>query len=196
MPDANELDRLISAEVCRFERAELRRGKLGTADRERVLGDTLGPVAQPLSGEKFAIGDPVAGITSKSIWYQSRRIHFAIVTSIAVGEIGDDVGGDGTDYCVDINCTLHRSYRIKLPTIPETDNFITALSQFMSIRIVPTLEDEMRERMRAEELGLANEVDAAARQRRMELLARQQNDLLSTLIQVECAPRISFGMIF
>jgi hypothetical protein len=66
----------------------------------------------------------------------------------------------------------------------------------MSFRIVPTIEQEMREQRRAEELAAANEADAAVRQRRMEYLARQQNQLLDTLIQVECAPRISFGVIY
>lgn len=95
-----------------------------------------------------------------------------------------------------INCTLHRSYRIAIPTIPEADNFLIALSQFRSFKIVPTVEDEMREQRRAEEAISAQEANLERRQRRMEYLALRQQQLLAELIQVECAPRVSFGVVY
>lgn len=192
MGTVNDLDKLIAGQIREFEVGELRRCRLGAAERDKVLAETLGAKVQPLAGEKFAVGDAAAGVTPKSIWYQCRRIQFAVLLSIAVGEIPKDVEDDQFEYCVDINCTVHRSYRIRLPTIPETDNFLTALSQFTSFKIVPTIEEDMREQRRA----AANEADAAVRERRMEFLARQQNQLLGTLIQVECAPRVSFGVIY
>jgi len=194
--DISDLDNLIADNVREFERNELRRRQLSAAEREKMLTDTLGAKTQPIADEKFAVGDAVAGVTSRSIWYQFRRVHFAAVISIAVGEIPKHDEDSQFEFCVDINCTVHRSYRIKLPTIPETDSFLNALSQFMSFRIVPTIEDELREQRRAEELAAASEADALTRQRRMEFLARQQNQLLNSLIQVECAPRISFGMVY
>lgn len=196
MENLSDLDKLIADNVREFELGELRRRQLSADEREKMLTETLGAKVPLHTGEKFAVGDAAAGVSSKSIWHQFRRVHFAAVLSIAVGEIrkGDD--SDQFEYCIDINCTVNRSYRIKLSNIPETDNFLTALSQFMSFKIVPTLEEEMREQRRLEELAAANEADIAVRQRRMEYLACQQNQLLSTLIQVECAPRVSFGMIF
>jgi hypothetical protein len=188
-----DLDNLIADNVREFELTELRRRELTAAEREKMLTETLGAKTQPQAGEKFAVGDAVAGVTPKSIWYQFRRVPFAAVVSVAVGEIRK---GEQFEYCVDVNCTVHRSYRIRLATVPETDNFLTALSQFMSFKIVPTIEEQMREQRRAEELAAANEADAAVRQRRMEYLARRQNHLLATLIQVECAPRVSFGVIY
>jgi hypothetical protein len=193
MQKVTDLDQLIADNVREFEVKELRRRQLTVAEREKMLSETLGAKTEPPAGENFAVGDAAAGITSKSIWYQFRRVHFAAVISVAVGELRKD---EQFEYCVDINCTVHRSYRIKLQTVPETDNFLTALSQFMSLRIVPTVEEEMREQRRAEERAAANETDAKIRQRRMEFLAREQNQLLDTLIQVECAPRISFGVIY
>ena len=193
MQNVNDLDNLIADNVREFELAEVRRHQLSAAEREKMLDETLGVKTQPSPGEKFSVGDAAAGVTPKSIWYQFRRVQFAVVVAIAVGEIRT---GDSYEYCVDVNCTLNRSYRIKLAAIPETDNFLTALSQYMSFKIVPTIEEELRDQRRAEELAMANEIDAAVRQRRMEFFARQQNQLLNTLIQVECAPRISFGVIF
>src|SRR4051794_28344335 len=128
MPDIGDLDKLIADNVREFELGERRRrGPLSAAERERMLTETLGPKSQPQAGEKFSVGDAAAGITPKSIWYQFRRVHFAAVVSVAVGEVRKAGGDDQFDYCVDLNCTVHRSYRIKLPAIPETDNFLTAL---------------------------------------------------------------------
>jgi hypothetical protein len=195
MRDVSDLDKLIADNVREFEVGELRRRRLSAAEREKVLTETLGAKTDPAPGEKFAVGDAAAGVTPRSIWYQHRRIQFAVVVNIAVGELPRDGQGDTFEYCVDINCTVQRSYRIRLPSIPETDNFLTALAQFTSFRIVPTIEEAMREQRRAEERAAANEADAVVRQRRMEFLARQQNELLRTLILVDCAPRVSFGVI-
>lgn len=158
-----------------------------------MLNETLGPKTQPAAAKAFVVGDPAAGVTSKSVWFESRRVHFAAIVSIAVGEVRD---ADHRKYCVDVNCTLRRSYRIGLATILETDSFLVALSQFMSFTIVPTVEEEIRDQRRAEEPAAANDATAEHRHHRMESLALRQQRLLDELIQVECAPRISFGMIF
>src|SRR5688572_27593957 len=134
MPDVPDLDNLIANNVREFELGEYRRRQLSVIEREKMLTETLGAKAQPAAGEKFIVGDLTAGVTAKSIWYQSRRVPFAAVVSIAVG---DTRIGDKSAYCVDINCTVRRSFRIKLQTIPETDNFLVALSQFMSFKVVP-----------------------------------------------------------
>jgi hypothetical protein len=192
MSDISDLDKLVADNVREFEITEIRRRKLSEVEREAMLDETLGPKTEPQNGERFVVGDPVAGITSKSVWFQFRRIHFATIVSIAVGEVRSD---DNFYYCIDLNCTLRRSYRISVPTIPEADSFVVGLSQFMSLNIVATVEEEFRNQQRAEEEAAANEANIERRQRRSELLAARQNQLLRELIQVECAPRISFGMI-
>jgi hypothetical protein len=193
MTDIGELDNLIAASVREFEMQQLNRRLVNEAEREKVLYQTLGPKVQPLAGESFVVGDPIAGVTEKSVWFQSRRVHFAVVLSIAVGSAGNN---KGHTYWVDVNCTLNRSYRIRVPTMLDTDNFLVALARFMSFKIVPTVESEIREQHRIEELAAATEANVERRQRRMELLAIRQQQLLRDLIQVECAPRITFGVIY
>ncbi len=193
MSHISELDKIIEENVREFELSQLRRKQLNVAEREELLTKTLGPTTEPRNGELFVVGDTAAGITSKSAWFQFRRIHFATIVSIAVGELRE---GDRFKYCVDINCTIKRSYRIGVPTILDADNFLVVLSQFMSFKIVPTVEEEIEKQRKAEELAAANDADAERRHRRMEFLAIQQQQLLNDLIQVECAPRVSFGMIF
>jgi hypothetical protein len=193
MSSANELDDLIAENVRDFELGELRRQKLTAAEREKMLTATLGPRIQVNSGEAFTVGGAGAGITARSVWFEFRRIHFATIVGIGVGEFHDQ---NGAKYCVDINCTVRRSFRIGVSTILESDNFLVALARFTSFRIVPTVEEELREQRRAEELLAASEANVERRQRRMEHLATRQQQLLNELIQVECAPRVSFGMIF
>jgi hypothetical protein len=193
MSDISKLDALIADNVREFELGRLRRRSLSAAEREKMLTETLGPEGQPVKGETFAVGDAVAGVTPKSVWFQSRRIHFATIVSIAVGELRD---GDRHRYSVDVNCTLRRTYRINVATILDADNFLVALAQFMSFKIAPTVEEQIREEQRAEEAAAVTEADAARRHRRMEQLAIHQRQLLAELIQVECAPRISFGVIY
>jgi hypothetical protein len=187
--DVNELDKSIAANVREFELNEIRRQRYSLEEREKILTEFLGPETNLLKDEAFSVGDEAAGVTSKSVWFQYRRIYFPVIINIAVGELAEE---GGFKYCVDVNCTLRRSYRIVLPTIPDTDKFLVALSKFMELTIVPTVEEELREKNRAAQLAAMTEADADRRQRRMELLAIQQRDLLDTLIQVECAPRVSF----
>lgn len=193
MADVAELDNLIAASVREFEMRELNRRLLTEAERETVLDQTLGPKVRPAAGEAFVVGDSTAGVTGNSLWFQSRRIHFAIVLSVAVGSGGNS---QAPTYWVDINCTLNRSYRIRVATIVDTDSFLVALARFMSFKVVPTVEEEIHEQRRVEELAAASEANTERRQRRMELLAIRQQQLLRDLIQVECAPRITFGVIY
>ena len=193
MSEIADLDKLVADNIRDFEIGELRRRHLSASEREAILNETLGRKAEPKKDESFVVGDPAAGVTSKSVWFQFRRIHFATIVSIAVGEIRKE---DQFKYCVDVNCTLNRSYRITVPTIPDADSFLVALSQFMSFKIVPTIEEEIREQRRTEEAAAENEANVERRQRRMEFLAIRQQQLLRELIQVECAPRISFGVIY
>ena len=188
MGNIDDLDRLIAPRVRAFERRHM-----SGPEREQMLNQTLGKEQEVLKGEAFVIGDRTAGVTSKSVWFENRRIHFAAIASIAVGEIED---ADPVKYCVDINCTVHRSYRISVQTIPQADNFLVGLSQFMSFKLVPTMEEEMREQLHAEELAAANEANADRRQRRMEALAIRHQELVRGLIQIEAAPRVSFGVIY
>src|SRR5688500_6900250 len=90
MPHVSDLDKLIADDVRQFELGERRRRYISAAEQERMLTETLGEKAQPQPAEKFNVGDAGAGITSKSIWYQFRRVHFAAVVSIAAGEIRKD----------------------------------------------------------------------------------------------------------
>ncbi|HEY8751358.1 MAG TPA: hypothetical protein VIM11_25480 [Tepidisphaeraceae bacterium] len=193
MSNVDDLDNLIADNVRDFELGELRRRKLSAAEREQMLTETLGPKSQPSNGEGFALGDGSVGVTPKSVWFEFRRIHFATIVNIAVGEQHE---GDRFKYWVDINCTAHRSYRIGVPTILEADNFLVVLSQFLAFKIVPTVEENLREQRQAEEIVASNEANVERRQRRMEFLAIRQQRLLSALIQIECAPRVSFGVIY
>lgn len=193
MDNIADLDKLIEENLREFELGELRRHQFTLAEREKMLTETLGPRIQPLKDEAFVVGDTTAGATPKSVWFEFRRIHFATIVSVAVGELRDT---EPLEYCVDINCTLRRSYRIRLPTIQQADNFLVGLSRFASLRIVPTVEEEIREQQRLERMAVANEADAERRQRRLEFLAIRQQQLLENLIQIECAPRVAFGVIF
>jgi hypothetical protein len=193
MSGVHHIDNLIADQVREFEIEERRHHRIDADDFERVLTETLGAKTKPAAGEVFSVGDAMAGITSRSVWYQFRRIHFAVIASIAVGELRN---GGRLGYALDVNCTLRRSYRFVLSAIPETDNFLVALSQFTSFKLVPTIEDDLRAQRAAEEISAIKEANSELAERRMQSLARQQNELLSTLIQVECAPRISFGVLY
>jgi hypothetical protein len=191
--DINDLDDSIEGNVREFEFGELRRRRLSHSEKEHLFDETLGPRIKPPREEDFIIGDAAAGISVKSIWLEERRIHFATVLSLAVGE---KRGRKGIEYAVDVNCTIHRSYRIHVTSIRDADNFLVALSRCTNVTVVPTVEEEMERQRQAEEIAAANESNAAIRQRRMELLAIRQKQLLKTLVLVESAPRISFGILF
>lgn len=193
MADMSELDRLIEENLPAFEAQQMRRRQLSRDEREEILSRTLGPPTTPAQGENFVLGDISTGITSKSVWLERRRIHFAVIVSIAVGEIREK--GKAT-FHVDLNCTADRSYRVRMPTILQADNFLVGLSQFMSFRVVPTAEEQLREQLRAEDMAASKEARSEQRQRRMEYIALRQAHLLENLIEIESAPRISYGFIY
>jgi hypothetical protein len=180
--DISKLDRQIEQSVREFELSQLRRQQITGRERSDLLDQTLGRTASPAKDEGFAVGSSTVGITPKSIWFEGRRIHFAILTGIAVGERHTD----GKVVCwVDINCTAHRSYRIRLKNILQTDAFLTALAQYTSFRIVPTIEEQMQEQAIADQIAAAGEERADQRARRAERIAWRQANLLENLVQVD-----------
>jgi hypothetical protein len=188
----HEIDDLIAENVKEFEKDQLRRRTLAGAERERVLSEMLGPRIEIDGGERFVIGDALAGVTTKSIWFENRRVHFAVVVSIAVGEKAAALKEQPQQFWVDLNCTVNRSFRVALKNVLQTDQFLVALSQYMSLKIVPTVEASMREQREAAERAALAEADSVRRQKRMEVLALQQQQLLADLVQIEASPHIFF----
>lgn len=188
-----ELDSLIADRVKDFEaellQADFKQRRLAESERQAFLNRTLGNKVNPLTDEAFTLGDAEAGITSRSIWFGSRRVHYAVLVSIAIGEI------EGK-YSIDLNCTLNRSFRVIVDSISETDTFLCALSGYTSFKIVPTVEEVARVRREEENREAMRIQDEIERQRRLEYLARQQNALLQDLVVIESSPRTSFGVIF
>lgn len=178
MADMNELDRLVAGNLQSFEVDQLRQRRMTKSEREEYLNLTLGPAIAPASNESFVLGNPATGITSKSVWLERRRIHFAVIVSIAVGERRID---EKRLYWVDLNYTAGRSFRLMMPTVLHADAFLVRLSEFMSFKIVPTAEDDLKEQIRLAE----QEAKSEQRQRRLEYLAKQQQRLLQDLVVVE-----------
>src|SRR4051812_8095770 len=99
MSNINDLDNLITASVRDFERLRFQRGQLAPAEREKMLTEMLGPKHEPRKGEAFVVGDAFAGITAKSVWFESRRVHYATIVDVALGEV---CHGERVKYCVDL----------------------------------------------------------------------------------------------
>ena len=182
--DISELDRQIEQSVREFELSQLRRQQITGRERSDLLDQTLGRTTSPAKDERFVVGNSTVGVTPKSIWFEDRRIYFAILTGVAVGE----QHRDGKVLCwVDINCTAHRSYRIRLKNILQADAFLAALAQYTSFRIVPTIEEQMQEQAIADQIAAAAEQKADQRARRAEGIAWRQANLLENLVQVDSA---------
>lgn len=201
----NDIDAAIAERVKEFDQdlvrshrhlqqELLRQGQLDAEERAAFLDHNLGPVSRPSDNEIFVTGDEHAGVSQKSLWFASRRVHYASLLSVAVGDLVLDQQVRG--YCIDLNCTLQRSFRITVRSILETDAFLVALAQYTSFKIVPTIEQAAAERRRIEEVEAMRILDSEQRQARLEEIAHAQVSLLQTLVAIEASPKVSFGILF
>ncbi len=138
MADISDLDRLIEDNVRAFEVEQLKRHNLTPAEREQLL-DRRPAASEPMKDEAFSIGKVAAGVTSKSVWFERRRIHFAVIVGVAVGERRD---GDNLWCWVDLNyASVKDLSAVRVQNILQADAFLVMPSQFTSFKVVPTLED-------------------------------------------------------